>query len=175
MTEELMLEWLKIIWSYRPGAFLNQLSLLVLDAFKGHVTESVKDQLRKMKTELVIPGGMTSMLQPMDVSITKSFKDRLRKQYLTWIAYPARELTETGEIKCTAPSEVARWVLAAWKAIPESIIVGSFKKCCISNAFNGSEDDIVWKDDVEDKHEGQVYYSGSTGSLTWRPTIDRSR
>jgi len=27
-----------------------------------------------------------------------------------------------------APSEVARWVSAAWKAIPESIIVRSFKK-----------------------------------------------
>ena len=38
-----------------------------------------------------------------------------------------------------APSEVARWVSAAWKTIPESIIVRSFKKCCISNALDGSE------------------------------------
>jgi hypothetical protein len=44
-------------------------------------------------------------------------------------------------------------VLAAWKAIPESIIVGSFKKCCLSNALDGSEDDIVWEDDVEDKDD----------------------
>jgi hypothetical protein len=29
--------------------------------------------------------------------------------------------------------------------------VRSFKKCCISNALDGSEDDIVWEDDVEDK------------------------
>jgi len=43
-----------------------------------------------------------------------------------------------------APSEVARWVSAAWKAIPESIIVRSFKKCCISNALDGSKDDILW-------------------------------
>ena len=52
-----------------------------------------------------------------------------------------------------APSEVARWVLAAWKAIPESIIVRSFKKCCISNALDGSEDDILWEDDREDKDD----------------------
>ena len=51
----------------------------------------------------------------------------------------------------TAPSEVARLVLAAWKAIPESIIIRSFKKCCISNALDGSEDDILWEDDGEDK------------------------
>ena len=40
---------------------------------------------------------------------------------------------------------------AAWKAIPESIIFRSFKKCCISNALDGTEDDILWEDDGEDK------------------------
>ena len=40
---------------------------------------------------------------------------------------------------------------AAWKAIPESIIVRSFKKCCIINGLDGSEDDILWEDDGEDK------------------------
>ena len=39
---------------------------------------------------------------------------------------------------------------AAWKAIPESIIVRSCKKCCISNAL---EDDILWEDDGEDKDD----------------------
>ena len=42
---------------------------------------------------------------------------------------------------------------AAWKAIPESIIVRSFKKCCISNSLDGSEDDILWEDDGEDKDD----------------------
>jgi len=51
------------------------------------------------------------------------------------------------------PSEVARWVSAAWKAIPEGIIVRSFKKCCISNALGGSEDDVLWEDDGEDKDD----------------------
>jgi hypothetical protein len=74
-------------------------------------------------------------------------KDRLRQHSLAWIADPARELTETGKIKRAAPSEVARWVSAEWKIIPESIIVRSFKKCCMSNALDGSEDDILWEDD----------------------------
>jgi hypothetical protein len=52
-----------------------------------------------------------------------------------------------------APSEVGRWVSAAWKAIPESIIVRSFKKCCISDALDGSEDDIPWEDDEEGKED----------------------
>jgi hypothetical protein len=42
-------------------------------------------------------------------------------------------------------------VSTAWKPNPESIIVRYFKKCCISNALDGSEDDILWEDDGEDK------------------------
>jgi len=45
---------------------------------------------------------------------------------------------------------------AAWKAIPESIIVRSFKKCCISNALDESEDDILWEDDGEDKDDSDL-------------------
>ena len=107
-----------------------------------------------MNTELVVmPGGITSVLQPMDVSINKLFKDRLRQQYLTWILDPTRELRETGKIKRAAPSEVTRWMLAAWKTIPEGIIIRSFKKCYISNALVSSKDDILWEDDGEDKDD----------------------
>jgi hypothetical protein len=140
--------------------------MLVLDAFKGHVTDSMEDQLRKMKTELVIiPGGMTLVLHPMDVSINKPFKDRLSQQYLTWIADPARELTEAGKIKRAPPSKVARLVAAAWKDIPVSIIVRSFKKCCISNALDGSKDDIVWEDNVEDKDDSDWVESTDNNSV----------
>ena len=128
--------------------------MLVLHAFKGYLIDSAKNQLRKMKTELVvIPGGTPTALQPMDVSINKPFKDRLRQHYLTRIADPARELTETGKIKRPAPSEIAWLVSAASKAIPESIIVRSFKKCYISNALDGTEDDILREDDGEDKDD----------------------
>jgi hypothetical protein len=87
----------------------------------------------------------------MDVSINKSFKDRSRQQYLTWIADHACDLTETVKIKRAYPSEFAQCVSVVWKAIPDSFIVISFKKCSISNALHGSKDDIVWQHDVEDK------------------------
>jgi len=31
------------------------------------------------------------------------------------------------------------------------VIVRSLNKCCISNDLDGSEDDILWEDDGEDK------------------------
>jgi hypothetical protein len=47
----------------------------------------------------------------------------------------------------------------------DSIIVRSFKKCCISNALDGSEDDIVWEDDVEDKDDSDWVESTDTDSV----------
>jgi len=44
-------------------------------------------------------------------------------------------------------------VSAPWKAVPESIIVRSFKKCCISSTLDGSEDDVLWEDEGEDKDD----------------------
>jgi len=44
-------------------------------------------------------------------------------------------------------------VSTAWKVIPESIIVKYFKKCCISNALDASEDDILLEDDGEGKDD----------------------
>ena len=32
-------------------------------------------------------------------------------------------------------------------------MVRSFKKCCISNALDRSENDILWEDDGEDKDD----------------------
>jgi hypothetical protein len=34
------------------------------------------------------------------------------------------------------------------------VIVISFKKCCIRNALDGYEDDILWEDDGEGKGDG---------------------
>jgi len=44
-------------------------------------------------------------------------------------------------------------VLVAWKAILDSIIIRSFKKCGISNALDRSKDDILWEDNGEDKDD----------------------
>jgi hypothetical protein len=53
--------------SRRKGALLKKSSLLLLDQFSSHLKNSVKEKLRQGNTELaVIPGGLTSQLQPLD-------------------------------------------------------------------------------------------------------------
>ena len=55
----------------RPGGFANTQSLLVWDSFSAHLTDTVKQQLRENKTATaVIPGGLKSLVQPLDVCLT---------------------------------------------------------------------------------------------------------
>jgi hypothetical protein len=39
------------------------------------------------------------------------------------------------------------------------------KKCCISNALDGSEDVIVWEDNVEDKDDSDRVESADNNSI----------
>ena len=40
----------------------------------------------------------------------------------------------------------AQWVKESWDDVKVPVIKKSFKKCCISNAMDGTEDDILWED-----------------------------
>ena len=62
---------------------LKKRSLLLWDQFRAHKTDKVKDVLKNLKISLaMIPGGLTSVLQPLDVVLNKPFKDRLKKSGL---------------------------------------------------------------------------------------------
>ena len=69
---------LKMCGGRRPVALLNLPSMLCLDTFWGHLTDEIKNKIHRLKSELVvIPAGMMSVIQPLDVSVNKPFKARL--------------------------------------------------------------------------------------------------
>ena len=50
-----------------------------LDSFSAHIVDSLKRHFDEKRTNLaVIPKGLTSRLQPLDVAINKSFKSKVR-------------------------------------------------------------------------------------------------
>ena len=47
MDTELVLDWLKVVWGRCPGGLRKKRNMLVLDAFRGHLTEPVKNKCER--------------------------------------------------------------------------------------------------------------------------------
>lgn len=153
MDEKGIILWLNKVWNTRPGALLKK-SMLVWDQFRSHLTDTVKDKLKSLKTfQAVIPGGLTSILQPLDVVLNKPFKDRVREKWITWMKSDDKELTAKGNLKKPGLSLVTSWVKTSWEDIPKEMIIKSFLKTGISNKMDGTEDDLLWNSDSEESEE----------------------
>ncbi|GES91790.1 pogo transposable element with KRAB domain [Rhizophagus clarus] len=145
MNENEMTWWIENVWTRRASRNNNPRSLLVLDSFSAHKTDVVKQRFREKKTDLaVIPGGLTSRLQPLDVSLNRSFKAKVRNLYNNWMSEAIKDYTPSGKIKRPSYSLVASWVKEGWDAIDTSMIRRSFKCCGISNATDGTEDTLIF-------------------------------
>ena len=82
INEEKMIWWIENIWTKYSRRGSNPKSLLVIDSFSGHKTDTVKKWFREKKTDLaVIPDGLTFKLQLLDVSLNKSFKVKVWNLY----------------------------------------------------------------------------------------------
>ena len=141
--------------------------MMVYDSFRGYLEESVKNKFRESGFDLaVIPGGLTSICQPLDVAINKPFKDNLRKEWHLWMANGGAGETAGGNLRRARLSEVCGWVKRSWDNISDEIIIQSFKKCGISNSLNELEelenndiDEIVDEENEEfviEMHENLV-------------------
>lgn len=85
MNENIMLEWLKE--SFRKGkrAFFEPRSILIVDSIHSHLLDCVKAEC-KMSTRLaVISGGLTKVLQLLDVTVNRCFKSEIRKLWEDWM------------------------------------------------------------------------------------------
>ncbi|CAG8613511.1 10234_t:CDS:2 [Dentiscutata erythropus] len=128
-------------------------SLLILDSFKEHITDSVKNEIQKANTILgIIPRGLIYIVQPLDVSINKPFKNRLRDKWRVWIAVREHIFTKTGNIKKPEPDLMCHWIMEAWNDISPEIIVKSFKRYRISNALDSLENELIEKGEDNNEH-----------------------
>ena len=85
-------DWIKQVWAKRPMS--QKRALLVLDSFQAHRNPYVKKLLGRYKTDLgMIPGGLTCMLQPLDVSVNRPFKSEMKKLWSEWMLNGEHEYT----------------------------------------------------------------------------------
>lgn len=132
--------WLNRIW----GRNNTEKRMLVWDTFTGHTKEDVKELVRKeFNTDIAyIPGGCTSLLQPADVSWNRPFKAKIQEMYDEWMFSGEHTFTAKGNLRAPTVADLLGWIKAAWDGISPDIIRKSFKKCGITNALDGTEDDL---------------------------------
>ena len=86
MKEEGMKLWIKKVGMLDLVGFLKKPSLLVLDSFKAHLIPGVQRKFVEENTDTcVIPGGLASQLQPLDVCLNKPFTQKVRVKWTEWL------------------------------------------------------------------------------------------
>ena len=154
MSDAGMLVWLRkcllpyIRETQRMEADTTSKFLMTMDMFKPHVTEAVISCLKEHKAvACIIPAGITSLVQPLDISINKPFKDRLRSIWAAWmLADGNKTYTKGGKMRPPSKTQVLHWVKEAWDDISSAVIEKSFKFGGISQNLDGSEDELIWHD-----------------------------
>ena len=70
--------------------------------------------------------------------------------YEEWLFDGPVEKTKGGNRRAPSKIVMLKWIKQAWDAISPDIIRKSVKKCGISNAIDGSEDNLFQNDDDDD-------------------------
>ena len=94
MTADEYQHWLAHVYGKE-----SQRRLLIVDSYKPHQTE---DSIKKVKDScnsdvIIIPGGCTSIVQPMDRCINRPFKEYMRASWQEWMR-PDRAKTKKGNL-----------------------------------------------------------------------------
>lgn len=95
MNTELMNKWVEEVWI--PNICKETSYLLIWDAFSAHKDETlIENLLVNHDTSVqIIPGGCTSVLQPLDVGINRPLKERIRQDFQNWAADKMMNPTST--------------------------------------------------------------------------------
>ena len=145
------------------GGLINTKSLIVWDQFHTRLTDKVKQRtVRSFNTDIaLIPGDLTSILQPFDMSINHPFKCKLCELWSAWVPSSYFQWTAAGNLKQPSLPVITQWVKTAWDSIDLAIITKSFKKYSIINDLDGTEDDVLWDkqhDKSDSDEEGDDMY-----------------
>ena len=142
MDGELMSTWLKkIVLPYTKKAK----TLLIIDSFSAHTDAAFALLASKNNIDLaIIPGGCTSKVQPLDVSLNKPFKDVARHQWIEFIT-SCTEATKSGNLKPASKEKIVAWVKKGMEYLKEhpDMIKKAFLVCGLSNKVDGSENHFI--------------------------------
>jgi len=143
-NEKIFGEWvdkvLVTLWAKNKVGPKKKL-VFVIDAESFHSAQTIKDKLALMEIDLIIiPGGTTSILQPLDVALNKPFKDQMRKIYTNWLTKQVMDdnieeaLTNTGYLRQPTTEDLLEWVRESKDKMKKDHILTSFDTTGITNS-----------------------------------------
>ena len=74
----------------------------------------------------MIPPHYTGTLQPCDVGINKSLKERLKKEAANWRQKQHASLSAGDTIRSLKRKDVLEWLQKIWEKFPVEIVKNSF-------------------------------------------------
>lgn len=89
-------------------------------------------------------------------------------------------MTPGRKVKTALLATVASWVLKTWQDLPGDMVERSFKKCSISNTFNGRECEIWWEKEEtstpekENEEKDEDRYNDKLTEEQWRNLFAKS-
>ena len=155
MDRDGMAVWGEKVWRPRPVSFFDRTSLLIFDSFSAHIDEGVRNTFKTehKTTTAVIPGGLTKKLQPLDISVNRSFKNHVREEWEKWMSEGIHTFTETGKMRRATHAEVCNWVIQAWRAVKVTAITNGFRKAGITRVPGATEDDTSDASEISDDEQ----------------------
>jgi len=120
--------------------------LLILDKSPSHYNKKIIDLFEQNKTSYIyIPGGLTRYLQPLDISVNKTFKESINREYALNKTINNINLNKINNKK---PIEIRKEIISIinhiwWETndITSDGIINGFKKGGINLKEDGSEDE----------------------------------
>lgn len=189
INTDLMNEWRKKVYSKGPGhIFLiihskkqtgpKYKTLLVYDSATPHRNSLFKNIMAKnFDTKIeIIPGGMTPLLQPADVSWNKTVKRSVKRQWREWIETKVSGISD--KVKRPSYLEVAHLCLNGWREVSTEQIRKSFYQCGLGDKkddtlLNSKLLDVLTKGDISFLEESSDYEN--TGLSDYEDEVEESQ
>jgi hypothetical protein len=109
MDKHVMLAWVEeVLAPHVTTAPDDIVLLLILNSYQCHMMASVVYKIQELGVEVKhIPGGCTSLCQPVDVGFNKPFKSCVQKMWIKWMI---AEGVQEGTTSLPTRHDVAVWV-----------------------------------------------------------------
>jgi hypothetical protein len=77
------------------------------------------------------PGGLTPKVQPLDLTVNRSFKSKLRNKWEKWMREGYHTYTKSNIMRKATYSEVCNWIKECWDEITTDCVKNGFKSAGI--------------------------------------------